>query len=138
MSGNYEVVTLTNADERFYPLLGPFLARREVVREIGAPLWDEDGKAWVVITDGGQVAAFGGVVNGKGHVRFTGDYVVPRYRKKGLHRRLIAERLKATEGTPAIAVCSPAGLPAYLAEGFKPARERGRYTEVRRGGREEA
>jgi len=129
-----EIVTLTNQDPRFYPLLGPFLGRKEVHREIGAPPWDEDGKAWIVITEDGQVAAFGAVVNGKGHVRFTSDYVLPAHRSKGLHGRLIRERLKATEGTPAIAVCSPAGLPAYLAEGFEPVRERGRYTEVRRAG----
>lgn len=132
MSGNYEVIALTNADERFYPLLGPFLARREVVREVGAPLWDEDGKAWVAITQGGKVAAFGAIANGNGHARFTSDYVLPAHRGGGLHRRLIRERLKATEGTPAVAVCSQAGLAAYLAEGFKPVRERGRYTEVRR------
>lgn len=134
MSGDCEVISLTNADKRFYPLLGPFLARKEVVREVGAPLWDEDGKAWVVITEGGKVAAFGAIVNGKGHVRFTSDYVLPAHRGEGLHRRLVLERLKATGGTPATAVCSPAGLPAYLAEGFSPVRKRGRYTEVRRAG----
>jgi hypothetical protein len=68
-------------------------------------------------------------------VRFTSDYVIPDRRSKGLHRRLIRERLKATEGTPAIAMCSPAGLRAYLAEGFTPVRERGKYTEVRRAGK---
>lgn len=131
-----KTIRLTNADPEFYRLLGPFLARRDVAREVGAPLWDEDGKAWVVITgDDGHVAAFGAIVSGKGHVRFTSDYVLPAHRSKGLHRRLIRERLKATEGTPAVAVCSPKGLRAYLAEGFEPVRERGRFTEVRRAGK---
>jgi GNAT superfamily N-acetyltransferase len=134
-----EVVRLTNADPRFYPLLGPFLSRREVVREVGAPVWDDDGKAWVVITgNDGKVAAFGAVVSQKGHVRFTSDYVLPAWRSKGLHRHLIRERLTATEGTPAIAVCTGEGLRAYLAEGFTPVRERGRFTEVRRAGKRES
>lgn len=130
-----DVIALTNQDPRFYPLLGPFLSRRDVVREVGAPLWDDDGKAWVVITEGGQVAAFGAITSGKGHVRFTSDYVLPAWRGKGLHRRLVRERLRATEGTPVIAVCTGDGLRAYLAEGFAPVRERGRFTEVRRAGK---
>lgn len=131
-----KVIGMTNADPRFYPLLGPFLARREVAREVGAPLWDDDGKAWVVITgDDGAVAGFGAIVSRKGHARFTSDYVLPGCRGRGLHRRLVRERLKATEGTPAIAVCTGDGLRAYLAEGFAPARERGRFTEVRRAGK---
>jgi GNAT superfamily N-acetyltransferase len=131
-----KVIGLTNADPRFYTLVGPFLARKEVVREVGGPLWDEDGKAWVIITDDdGNVAGFGAIVNAKGHVRFTSDYVIPARRRQGLHRRLIRERLKATEGTPAVAVCTGDGLRAYLAEGFTPARERGRFTEVRRTGK---
>lgn len=127
-----EVIALTNTDPRFYALLGPFLARKDVTREVGAPLWDEDGKAWVIALEGGHVAAFGAILSQKGHVRFTSDYVLPQWRSKGLHRRLIRERLKATEGSPAIAVCSRDGLRAYLAEGFTPVRERGRFTEVRR------
>lgn len=130
------VIRLTNEDPRFYPLLGPFLSRKEVVREVGAPVWDEDGKAWVVITDDtGSVAAFGAITSQKGHVRFTSDYVLPARRGNGLHRQLIRERLKATEGTPAIAICTGEGLRAYLAEGFTPVRDKGRFTEVRRAGK---
>lgn len=126
-----EVIAMTNADPRFYPLLGPFLARRDVVRAVGAPLWDEDGKAWVVALEDGKVAGFGAIVSEHGHNRFTSDYVLPARRGNGLHRKLIRKRLEATEGSPAIAVCTGEGLKAYLAEGFTPVRDKGRFTEVR-------
>jgi len=133
-----KVIAMTNADPRFYRLLGPFLSRREVVRDVGAPVWDDDGKAWVVITDDdGHVAGFGAIVSQHGHNRFTSDYVLPAHRGNGLHRTLIRERLKVTEGTPAMAIATREGLRAYLAEGFAPVRERGRFTEVRRAGKHE-
>lgn len=43
-----DVRVITNTDPGFYPLLGPFLARREVVKTVGGPLWDDDTKTWFV------------------------------------------------------------------------------------------
>ncbi|HEU4752519.1 MAG TPA: ParB/RepB/Spo0J family partition protein, partial [Armatimonadota bacterium] len=37
-------MTLTNQDPEFYPLLGPYLSRREIVAELGGSVWDDDGK----------------------------------------------------------------------------------------------
>jgi hypothetical protein len=62
----YELLEMTNKDPNFYSLLGPWLARREVVDELGSPVWDDDGKQWIIArgADGpiGMVAFHGGMV----------------------------------------------------------------------------
>ncbi len=53
-----ELLTLTNADPRFYKLIGPFLGRREVHRAVGSAIYDDDDKTWLVIVTGRAVDGF--------------------------------------------------------------------------------
>lgn len=46
-----DLIEVTNTDRRFYPLLGPYLANREVVQTVGGPIWDDDAKTWLVVKD---------------------------------------------------------------------------------------
>lgn len=47
-SKNTKITVLTNTDTDFYPVMGPFLSRRQVVAEVGGTIWDEDGKRWII------------------------------------------------------------------------------------------
>lgn len=53
-----ELRTLTNTDREFYPLIGPFLGRREVHRAVGSAVYDDDDKTWLVIVTGKRVDGF--------------------------------------------------------------------------------
>lgn len=44
-------MVLTNTDRAFYTTVGPFLAKRDVVKAVGGPLWDDDTKTWLVLKD---------------------------------------------------------------------------------------
>ncbi|UWZ37800.1 GNAT family N-acetyltransferase [Dactylosporangium roseum] len=124
---------MTNQSRSFYRLLGPFLARREVVAEVGGPIWDEDDKTWFVALADGVVVGFCAARESGSVVTLQSAYVVPGYRRSGVYRALFADRLAWLGDRPARAVCTEASLPAFLDTGFTEARTRGRFTEVRRG-----
>lgn len=59
-----KLTTLTNTDRDFYRLVGPFLGRRDVHKQVGGPIYDDEGKTWIVATDGRHVAGFIGIRSG--------------------------------------------------------------------------
>ena len=135
MGADLSIRELTSADPEFYPLLGPFLARREIERETGARMWDDDGKTWFAALSGGQLAGFcAATLTAAGRARLCSDYVLPAWRGRGAYEALSAARLAWLAGRPASAACTAASLPAFLAAGFRVVRARGRYTEVARDG----
>jgi GNAT superfamily N-acetyltransferase len=125
---------LTNADGRFYPLLGPFLARREVVRDIGGPIWDDDDKMWFVAVSDGAVVGFCAARDTGRRVTFQSAYVVPGHRRRGVYRALFAARLGHYADRPIRAMCTAASLPMFVTHGFVKIRTRGAFTEVNRDG----
>lgn len=125
------VALMTNASPAFYPLLGPFLGRREVERELGGPLYDDDGKAWLAaLGDSGSLLGFCAAMPGEVTV-YQSDYVLPACRGAGVYRALREARAAAFPGA-ARATCNEASLPAYLADGFREVRRKGRFTVVER------
>lgn len=48
-----QLTVLTNDDPQFYRILGPYLARRDVHKQIGGVPWDDDTKTWYVMRDHG-------------------------------------------------------------------------------------
>lgn len=127
------IVELTNEDQVFYLLVGPWLARRHVVQELGGQLWDDDDKTWWIAMRAGTLAGFAAArPKGKG-VEFCSAWVRPEQRRQGIYRRLFAERLAAQQPDAELtARCSQAALPLHLEHGFTPVREAGRFTIVTR------
>lgn len=127
------VVVLTNEDQAFYQLVGPWLSRRHVAQELGSPVWDDDGKTWWVAMRDGSLAGFAAArPKGKG-VEFCSAWVRPEYRGQGIYRCLFTERLAAQpRGVELTARCSQAALPLHLEHGFRLVREVGRFTIVAR------
>ncbi len=118
--GTIRVVTLTNQDLQFYPLLGPFLARRDIVMALGGPLYDDPGKLWFVAEDEGTLLGFGAVIINGDEAHFCSDYVLPEHRRRGLHGRLVTERLEHIAGRAKLATATAtiAGSFAYRKAGF--------------------
>lgn len=132
---------LTNTDAGFYPLLGPFLARRAIVQEFGGyPLWDEDGKRWFVALDrtGRQVMGFASLmVRERGAERglwLDDAYVLPQWRERGLYRQLLEARLATCPADAEVRVVSlnPRVVAMLERRGFTIDRYRGRWAWMRR------
>lgn len=129
-----KITILTNKDPEFYNLLGPFLANKEVSKEIAGGsyytdgiIWDDDGKQWFVIIDKGKVVAFGTLVKQSKYMIFAEDYVRPEYRNNGLHQELIKERLALCKDISAKVVANTASSKNYKECGFKVKRQRGKF-----------
>jgi hypothetical protein len=127
-----DLITFTNSDPRFYGLMGPFLARRDIARELGGRPWDDMGKQWWAVTESGRVTGFAAAVAGPDVVRLCSAYVVPSRRGRGFHSILVAARLGSFPGAALEAVCTPGGLRAYQSAGFTEISVKGRFTVVRR------
>lgn len=121
---------LTNRDRSFYPTLGPYLARRAIVKELGGRLWDDDTKTWYVALNGRHVAGFCAARDDSSRVVLQSAYVLPDYRRQGVYRRLFNARMADFADRTCRAVATEASLPVLLAAGFTPVRARGRFTEV--------
>lgn len=122
---------VTNRDKAFYPLMGPFLSRRAIVKEIGAPIWDDDNKTWYVALDGRNVAGFAAVRDdGDKGVTFQSAYTLPEHRRRGVYRFLLTARLRDHQGRACRSVATAASLPVLLAHGFEVHRVKGSFTEV--------
>ena len=124
---------LTNTDRGFYALLGPVLSRRDIERELGARVHDDDGKVWFVAVDGRELLGFCAALGTPRSVRLVSDYVLPAHRGRGVYRQLFAARLAHYPDRPMTATCTAAGLHTYRANGFYEVRARGAYVDVARG-----
>lgn len=126
--GTVTIRLLTNTDPRFYPLLGPFLSRREIVAELGASVWDEDGKQWLVALVEGKVAGFCAWRTQGETTILCSDYVAPAHRGKRIFDRLFRERLKYIGKRKLRATATPKGVGTFRRYGFAEVRQQGRYT----------
>lgn len=113
------ITVLTNTDSDFYPVMGPFLSRREVVAAVGGTIWDEDGKTWIVARGrGGAVDGFCAFA-----ARGRAWWVESLYTVTGdpeLAARLIQYTVdRFAEGRPQLqATVRHPYLDAYIAAGF--------------------
>lgn len=123
---------ITNADPDFYRLLGPYLSRREIVAELGYPVWDEDGKTWLVDVTRGRVRGFVAYRTAEGKAILTSDYVLPDYRLRGVYRSLFAERMRLLDGVALTATVTKSAAAIYCAHGFVESRAYKNYTVFRR------
>jgi hypothetical protein len=130
MSGAITVRAMANRSRGFYTLMGPYLARREIVAELGGHLWDDDDKTWFVATIGCRVAGFCAArPAARGVTTYLSAYVLPEHRRGCVYRELWMARREAFPG-PAQATCTAASLPIFTAAGWTVTGTKGRYTKV--------
>lgn len=126
------ILKLNNQDLRFYPLVGPLLSRRQVVRELGFPLWDDDDKHWYIAMNGRKLLGLAALQNKKGRHVLCSAYVLPEHRRRGVYTELIRARIDDTSGP--ISVTATATSKCVLQRaGLKVKQRRGRYFHMGNG-----
>jgi GNAT superfamily N-acetyltransferase len=90
------ITTMDNEHPDFYATVGPFLSRREIVKEQGAPIWDDDGKEWFVARLGRNVVGIAAIkdIPTADHVSLVSAYVMPEYRGRGVYTALLRARIE--------------------------------------------
>lgn len=125
MTAPLRVRLMTNRQGGFYEAVGPFLGRRDIVKELGGPVWDDDGKTWSVAMSAGKAIACVGVMpTGK----IASLYVIPERRREGVATRLLEKALATAAVDAFSATATPASVKVFEQQGFIAVGMRGCYT----------
>lgn len=127
----FTIRKLTNADADFYPLVGPLLSRRNIVKELGSPVWDDDGKVWHVAVNEDDVAI--GIV-GRHNNEIVSMWVQPDSRGQLVGAGLLNAAANETDERLR-AVVTPAAVEMFELYGFKATGSKGSYTKMERATR---
>ncbi len=130
--GDFLISKVTNSSKDFYKTMGPFLSRREIVKEIGNSVWDDDGKVWYLATRDGRVCGFVAALKQNKNVVFGSDYVLPDCRAQGAYKSLSAARLADYHDDTVVATVTGDSLKQYIGNGFTETGTRGKYHTVKR------
>lgn len=124
----YRIDQVSNIDPGFYSTMGPFLSRREVVAELGAPVWDDDNKEWLIARTDEDV--FGFLSMQANWVRSF--YVVPDARQEAIGAALITRVLDLRPNQPVKVTATEASSRLFALYGFVETGTRGAYTTMER------
>jgi hypothetical protein len=125
----YAIRRMLNTTEGFYELLGPFLARREIVAELGAPVWDDDDKEWfVAVTEPGDVL---GMVAVRSGCEVCSFYVIPGSRELLVGYALLHNAVAGRARGTLKATATEASRGLFTLAGFTETGTRGRYFTFR-------
>lgn len=120
-----EIASMSNSHEEFYQIMGPFLSRRDVVGELGHPVWDEDARVWTLARMVGELVGFVAALPAKEGWHVGSLWVCPSSRRSGVASRLLAglpmRRQRLT------AVVTEMGRPVFERAGFVEEKGRGRF-----------
>ena len=119
---------MTNSDPRFYGLMGPYMARRDIVGELGSPIWDDDDKLWFVAFGEHCVVGFASARSEGAVVKMSSAYVLPGARMSGVYTALLEARIDWAQGRAVLAVATPASAPILARRGFTKTRAKGRFS----------
>ena len=125
-----KILRITNQDKNFYTLLGPFLARRDIEKEIGYQIYDDDGKVWLVAIKGKEVVGFCYIAEKKKqHYQLGSYYVIKGHRHKGIFRSLFNSAIEGVKGIVTLTTKNDYVGELLIEEGFAEIRNRGSFTE---------
>jgi hypothetical protein len=127
-----KLLTITSADPRFYPLLGRFLANRDVVAYLGGHLWDDPAKTWTIAISGEGVRGFIATSPSRGAVRAQSCYVLDG--EDTLTGELIRAVIQAHAPSPVTAIVRADHAGPWHEEGFVTIADRGRFLHLARKG----
>lgn len=124
------IITVTRDDEAFYPLMGPYLASREVAHHVGDSIWDDADKTWLVAVDSDEaVQGFIAVRTGHGMVKVESCYAP----EAAVRRDLIAAVIAHTAPSNLRTVVQHAWVQEYADAGFAKVKTTTKFSTLVRG-----
>ncbi len=128
-----KIFQMDNKDKGFYTTMGPFLARREIEKEIGYKIYDDDGKVWFTVIDGKKTIGFCyRFEKSKGNYQVGSCYVVEEERNNGIFKQLLNEATKDIHGTVTLTTKNKYLTAMLINEGFNVEKAKGSFVEFRK------
>jgi len=110
--------------------MGKFLSKRDIVKELGNNIWDDDNKTWIIAIKGDMVLGFCAFIPKKHKIEFCSDYVLPEYRNNKIYDKLFSIRLNLNKNKRCIAHASPKSLNTFIRYKFSKKYKKGKYIIV--------
>lgn len=134
----FDIIEITNKDSRFYKLLGPFLAKREIIKALGEPIYDDDDKHWFVALNANkEVMGFAAARATSTCIQFSDSYTLPAYRKQGVFAALVDVRLEKYSGQTMRTIANENSVKFFSKKGFVIQRETVNYYFMEKAGSNE-
>ena len=125
-----KIIRRTNQDKDFYALIGPFLARRDVEREIGYKIYDDDDKVWLIAIDSERIVGFCYLWEKAKHRYQIGScYVTEDHRQKGVFRKLLTNATKNIKGSATLTTKNENLRKMLIKDGFVVKKTKGSFVE---------
>lgn len=122
------VTIVQSRDDQFYALVGPYLASREVAKEIGYHIYDDEKTKWVIsTTNAGKLRAFALIRLAGKTATVTACYTVAQYRNKGAMKQLMQFAISQIEHEAFRATANANSHQLFKSLGFKQLRKNGRF-----------
>lgn len=128
---------ITNKDKDFYSLLGPFLAKREISKELGSFIYDDDNKIWFVYRNKifRRVFGFASIFIYKNVAHLRHVYTLPEYRRLKVNTSIFDEIIRFCQHNRIEKIKStvtPMGINLHKNFGFREISKLGKYTKMER------
>lgn len=133
MTSNYKLTLIEGErDSEFYADMGPFFASATVAKELGEPLYDEEGSLWVLAKKSKKLVGWAVFrIRKDGDAMFDWSYVVPEHRQKGLWTQMYEFKMGHLQeiGISCVhtATCDVDMQEAFKKFGWQVRREKGRW-----------
>lgn len=107
------VEELKRDNQEFYKLMGCYFGSRQVAKEVGINIYDDENKKWYVVVDGHEVVGFASLKN-----KLVSDcYVIPSYRNNGIFTAILCYIKQKTTGK-LLANCTVKSKQVFKNAGF--------------------
>lgn len=135
---DYKIFEDDGASPDFYCRMGRFFADKQVVKELGGPMFDDVHHVWLIAMQGDEIAGFGAVrldEMAKGIAHLTVVYILPLHRRKGLYRHLfgLREQMCIRHGAKLIrGLANPTSRAVFVEYGYQVVRTAGKWTHFQK------
>lgn len=131
MSYIYEHLKSSDNPAYFWPIVGPVMASKPIVKELEGPLYDSPNHHWVLAFHEGKLAAVSSYILTGTTAQFQETYVFPEHRRKGLFSALFDLKYQycVEAGVTLIkGLANPLSKPVFISRGWNETGRRGKWT----------
>lgn len=122
------VSKVKSKNKQFYAVVGPYLANRNVAKEIGYHIYDDENTEWFIALSGGELAAFANCRVSGNSVNICSCYTIEQFRLKGAMRSIVQYIKSEYQGKLLRVSANANSKPLFASEGFKVVRKNGSFT----------